>query len=95
MSVSICSPMAACTPRGSALSGSPSPGTQNHGGGRPGVRGWASGLGIQHPAAGGSITLLLFACLFSSNKKVGMTHSIKKQKQSYNLLKGSCLEAQC
>lgn len=88
--MSICSPTSACTPTTAALSGSPFPSTQNHGGGRQGV-----GLGIQHPAAGGSVTLLLFACLFSSNKKVGMTHFIKKQKQSCNLLKGGCLEAPC
>lgn len=41
-----------------------------------------------------ALVLLLSALLFSSNKKVVMTHSIKKQKQSCNLLKGSCLDAQ-
>lgn len=54
-----------------------------------GVRDWAPGT-LQREEAS---VLLLLARLFSSNKKVAMTHSIKKQKQSCNLLKGSCLDA--
>lgn len=60
-------------------------------------RWWAEGSGtlrIQDPAVEEALVLLLSALLFSSNKKVVMTHSIKKQKQSCNLLKGSCLDAQ-
>ena len=58
---------------------------------------WAEKSGtlcVQHLAAEEALVLLLLALLFSSNKKVVMTHSIKKQKQSCNLLKGSCLDAQ-
>lgn len=59
-------------------------------------RWWAEKSGplcVQHPAAEEALVLLLLALLFSSNKKVVMTHSIKKQKQSCNQLKGSCLDA--
>lgn len=51
-------------------------------------------LCVQYPAAEEALALLLLALLFSSNKKVVMTHSIKKQKQSCNLLKDSCLDAE-
>lgn len=49
---------------------------------------------IQHPAAEEALVLLSLALLFSSNKKVVVTHSIKKQKQSCNRLKGCCLDAE-
>lgn len=51
-------------------------------------------VGDWAPCSGREALVLLLARLFSSNKKkVGMTHSSKKQKQSCNLLKGSCLDA--